>query len=112
MVTKQSLQAVQRDEVFRAVADPTRRAILDRLRQGPANVNSIAAAFDQTRPGISKHLRVLRECHLVRETRAGRERVYELSPEPIEQISHWAAQYQAFWKDSLDALKTYLESEP
>lgn len=111
MVTKASLSAVQRDDVFRAVADPTRRAILDRLRDGPANVNSIAAAFDQTRPGISKHLRVLRECHLVRETRAGRERVYELLPEPITQIADWAAQYQAFWKASLGGLKSYLENE-
>jgi DNA-binding transcriptional ArsR family regulator len=97
------------DDVFRAVADPTRRAILDRLRDGPANVNTIAAAFEQTRPGISKHLRVLRECHLVREHRVGRERVYELIPEPILEVSNWAAQYQAFWKDSLGALKAFLE---
>ena len=61
-------------DIFRAIADPTRRAILDRLRAGPAPVNDLAADFEQTRPAISKHLRVLREAALVTEQKVGRER--------------------------------------
>jgi DNA-binding transcriptional ArsR family regulator len=104
-------QRKEQDEIFRAVADPTRRAILDRLRDGPANVNTIAAEFDQTRPGVSKHLRVLRECNLVRETRAGRERVYELLPGPIWEVSNWADQYRKFWFERLARLKKHLEDD-
>ena len=67
-------------DVFRAIADPTRRAMLDRLRAGPAPVNALASDFRQSRPAISKHLRVLREARLVTEQRSGRQRVYELQP--------------------------------
>jgi DNA-binding transcriptional ArsR family regulator len=103
--------SVLRDDVFRAVSDPTRRAILDRLRAGPASVNTIAAGFDQTRPGISKHLRILRECDLVREQRVGRERVYELHPAPLMEVAKWAEPYRGFWQDSLGNLKRLLERE-
>lgn len=73
-----------RPDVFRAIADPTRRAILDRLRAGPTPVNALAAEFDQSRPAISKHLRVLREARLVTEERSGRERLYELQPAALQ----------------------------
>ena len=96
-------------DVYRAIADPTRRAILDRLRAGPAPVNALAADFRQTRPAISKHLRVLREAHLVTEERSGRERVYELRSRPLQQVAGWVEGYRAFWLGSLDNLKRYLE---
>jgi DNA-binding transcriptional ArsR family regulator len=69
-------------DVFHAVADPTRRAILDRLRTGGVAVAELAAGFDMTRPAVSKHLRVLREARLVREDRDGRQRIYRLAPGP------------------------------
>src|SRR5262245_51573351 len=98
-------------DVFRAIADPTRRAILDRLRAGRAPVNALAADFSQTRPAISKHLRVLRQARLVREQRVGRERLYELDSMPLQQVVGWVEGYRAFWLTSLNRLKRHLESE-
>jgi DNA-binding transcriptional ArsR family regulator len=99
-------------DVFRAIADPTRRAILDRLRAGPAPVNALAADFAQSRPAISKHLRVLKESALVSEQRVGRERVYELRPMPLQAAIGWLEGYRSFWQRSLDNLKRILEEEP
>jgi DNA-binding transcriptional ArsR family regulator len=96
-------------DVFRAIADPTRRAILDRLRAGPAPVNDLAADFEQSRPAISKHLRVLREARLVTEQRSGRERVYQLNPAPLRAVVGWVEGYRSFWQHNLGALKSYLE---
>jgi DNA-binding transcriptional ArsR family regulator len=96
-------------DVFRAIADPTRRAILDRLRAGPAPVNALAADFDLSRPAVSKHLRVLREARLVSEQRAGRERLYALEPLPLQRVAGWVEGYRSFWQRNLDHLKRYLE---
>src|SRR6476661_9026586 len=98
-------------DVFRAIADPTRRAMLDRLRAGPAPVNALAGDFRQTRPAISKHLRVLREARLVTEQRSGRQRVYELQPQQLQQVAGWIEGYRAFWLMNLRNLKRYLEQE-
>jgi len=103
--------APERYDVFRAIADPTRRAILDRLRAGPTPVNALAADFQQTRPAISKHLKVLRDAALVSEQRIGRERVYQLHPRPLQRVAGWVEGYRAFWLDSLNNLKLYLERE-
>ena len=97
-------------DVFRAISDPTRRALLDRLRGGPTPVNVLAAEFSQSRPAISKHLRVLRQARLVNETRAGRERLYELEPAPLQKVVAWIEGYRAFWQTSLTNLKQHLES--
>jgi DNA-binding transcriptional ArsR family regulator len=102
-------RARAQSDVFRAVADPTRRAILDRLRAGPAPVNALAEDFRQTRPAISKHLRVLRGARLVSETRQGRERVYRLEPAPLRQVAGWIEGYRAFWQMNLTNLKRFLE---
>jgi DNA-binding transcriptional ArsR family regulator len=96
-------------DVFRAIADPTRRSILDRLRAGPAPVNDLAAEFEQSRPAISKHLRVLREARLVSEQRCGRERLYQLQPVPLQTVVGWVEGYRSFWQQNLDGLKRYLE---
>src|SRR5688572_22842400 len=84
-------QDAELEPVFRALADPTRRAILARLAAGPLPVHHVAAAFAATRPAISRHLRVLREAGLVRERRRGRERVYELEPGPVGTVRQWLA---------------------
>jgi DNA-binding transcriptional ArsR family regulator len=99
------------DAVFRAIADPTRRAILDVLRTTPSHVNALAARFDQTRPGISKHLRVLREAGIVTETKTGRERLYRLKPSRLEPVDRWILTYRGFWQTQLDALKLYMETK-
>lgn len=102
-------RAAASQDVFRAIADPTRRAILDRLRAGPANAGALAADFEQSRPAISKHLKVLRESRLVREARVGRERVYTLDPVPLQSVAGWVEGYRGFWQSSLTRLKRYLE---
>ncbi|TIP32049.1 MAG: winged helix-turn-helix transcriptional regulator [Mesorhizobium sp.] len=104
-------QAEHDRSVFRAIADPTRRAILDRLRQGPAPVNELASAFSQSRPAISKHLRILRELNVVSEQRQGRERVYRLEPAELKDVADWILPYRGFWQHSLGNLKSYLENE-
>ena len=103
-------RALAHADVFRAIADPTRRAILDRLRAGPAPVNALAAEFAQSRPAISKHLGVLRRARLVSEHRAGRERLYELEPVPLQQVAGWIEGYRSFWQISLTNLKRHLEN--
>jgi DNA-binding transcriptional ArsR family regulator len=97
------------NDVFRAIADPTRRAILDRLRAGPANAGALAADFRSSRPAVSKHLRVLREARLVVNTRVGRERVYTVDPLPLQSVAGWLEGYRAFWQSSLARLKRNLE---
>lgn len=104
-------RALAHSDVFRAIADPTRRAILDRLRAGPAAVNVLAEDFDQTRPAISKHLRVLRDASLVVERRSGRERLYQLEPQRLQPVASWIEGYRGFWLDSLNNLKRFLEAE-
>jgi DNA-binding transcriptional ArsR family regulator len=96
-------------DVFRVIADPTRRAILDRLRAGPAPVNELAADFATSRPAISKHLRVLKQSRLVTEERVGRERLYALRPAPLQKAAAWLEGYRAFWQRNLEGLKHYLE---
>lgn len=104
-------RALAHADVFRAVADPTRRAILDRLRGGPAPATALAADFQRSRPAISKHLRVLRQAHLVSETRAGREHIYRLEPAPLQQVAGWIEGYRLFWLRNLTQLKSYLERQ-
>jgi DNA-binding transcriptional ArsR family regulator len=97
--------------VFDAIADPTRRALLDLLRGGARQAGEIASAFPVSRPAISKHLRRLRRAQLVHEHREGRNRVYRLNPEPLRAIDSWLDHYRAFWTMNLTSLKTFVESE-
>jgi DNA-binding transcriptional ArsR family regulator len=99
------------EAAFQALADPTRRAVLDLLRRGSQPAGAIASAFPVSRPAISKHLRLLRQAHLVREHREGRNRVYQLNPEPLRMVDSWLEQYRSFWSFSLTNLKNFVESE-
>jgi DNA-binding transcriptional ArsR family regulator len=96
---------------FQALADPTRRAVLDLLRRGGQPAGQIAGAFPVSRPAISKHLRLLRRAHLVREERQGRHRVYHLNPEPLRAVDSWLDQYRTFWNLNLTNLKNFAKSE-
>jgi DNA-binding transcriptional ArsR family regulator len=94
------------------VADPTRRAILDRLRSGEVPVTELASGFAMSRPAVSKHLRVLREARLVRERRGGadgRQRLYSITPAPLGEIASWVQGYADFWPANLESLKRHLE---
>src|ERR1700679_1478589 len=99
------------ETTFQALADPTRRAVLDLLRRGSRPAGEIAGAFSISRPAISKHLRLLRRAHLVREHREGRHRVYRLNPEPLRAVDTWLDQYRNFWKMNLGNLKSFVEAE-
>src|ERR1700677_2539344 len=99
------------ETTFQALADPTRRAVLDLLRRGSQPAGEIAGAFSISRPAISKHLRLLRRAHLVREHREGRHRVYRLNPEPLRAVDTWLDQYRNFWKMNLSNLRTFVETE-
>src|ERR1700733_10284004 len=99
------------EATFQALADPTRRAVLDMLRRGSQPAGNIAGAFPVSRPAISKHLRLLRRAHLVREHREGRNRVYQLNPEPLRAVDSWIEQYRVFWTANLNSLKAFVESE-
>jgi DNA-binding transcriptional ArsR family regulator len=96
---------------FHALADPTRRAVLDLLRSGSQPAGEIARAFPVSRPAISKHLRLLRRAHLVQERREGRHRLYQLNPEPLKAVDLWLEQYRVFWQSSLTNLKAFVETE-
>src|SRR3954469_23765424 len=100
-----------REATFQALADPTRRAVLDLLRKGSQPAGQIARAFPVSRPAISKHLRLLRHAHLVQERREGRNRLYQLNPEPLKAVDTWLQQYRVFWESSLTNLKTFVEAE-
>ena len=99
------------EAVFVVLADPTRRSVLDLLRQGSLPAGRIAQAFPVSRPAISKHLRLLRRAHLVREQRAGRHRYYQLNPEPLKAVDAWLQQYRSFWRGNLAGLKEFVESD-
>ena len=96
---------------FQALADPTRRAVLDLLRQGSQPAGRIAQSFPVSRPAISKHLRLLRRAHLVEERRQGRHRFYHLNPQPLRTVDEWLESYRAFWSAKLASLKAFVEAE-
>src|SRR5207253_6291690 len=100
-----------RDSAFNALADPTRRAVLDLLRAGTRPAGEIARAFPVSRPAISKHLKILRRAHLVEERREGRHRMYRLNPEPLKAVDSWLEHYRSFWSASLTNLKSFVETE-
>jgi DNA-binding transcriptional ArsR family regulator len=96
------------DRVFRALADPSRRAIFERLTEGEAAVRDLTPRFNISQPAVSQHLAVLREAGLVTERRDGRLVYYRVEPKGLRPLVDWIAQYQAFWVDRVDALRTLL----
>jgi DNA-binding transcriptional ArsR family regulator len=100
-----------REAAFSALADPTRRAVLDLLRAGTRPAGEIARAFPVSRPAISKHLKILRRAHLVEERREGRHRLYQLNPEPLKAVDTWLEEYRSFWSANLSSLKSFVEAE-
>jgi DNA-binding transcriptional ArsR family regulator len=92
--------------VLRALADESRRTMLDALTAGPATAGDLAAMLPIARPGVSRHLRVLREAGLVEFRQEAQRRVYSLRLEPLAEIDEWLGRYRALWEQRLDALHT------
>jgi DNA-binding transcriptional ArsR family regulator len=97
--------------VFDALADPTRRRVLELLADGERTAGEIASVFPVSRPAVSRHLRVLREAGLVHARRDAQRRVYELDPAPLAELESWLATYRGFWSERLDRLEKHLETK-
>jgi DNA-binding transcriptional ArsR family regulator len=106
-----SYQSPILDDIFRALSDPTRRAILARLRERPRIVVELARGFPVSRPAISQHLGVLRDAGLVRERKVGRERYYRLKPARLALANRWLEDYSRFWTRNLEGLKRFVEAD-
>jgi DNA-binding transcriptional ArsR family regulator len=94
------------DAVLQALADGSRRTMLEILRDHPATVSELAEALPIARPGVSRHLRVLREAGLVDVRQDAQRRIYSLKPEPLQDVDDWLGEYRALWQNRLDALHT------
>jgi DNA-binding transcriptional ArsR family regulator len=95
--------------MFEALAEPHRRHILDLLRKRERTVGDLVAALGLSQPGVSKHLRVLRDAGLVAVRADGQRRLYRLRAQPLREIDAWLEPYRAAWRDRLDALETHLD---
>lgn len=98
------------DTLFQGLADPTRRAVLERLSAGPAAVKELAAPFAMALPSFTQHLSVLEKGGLVRSRKLGRVRTYELNPARMGEAMHWLERQRAIWERRLDQLGTYLQT--
>jgi DNA-binding transcriptional ArsR family regulator len=99
------------ESVFLAIADPTRRAILDQLARGPTRVTDVAAPFAMSLNAVSKHVKVLERAGLVRRARQGREHVLSLDAAPLEEVVRYCSQLTRYWNDRLDRLEAFFAKE-
>jgi DNA-binding transcriptional ArsR family regulator len=99
------------DRAFAALADPTRRAIVERLARSPTRVTDVAEPFRMSLNAVSKHVKVLERAGLVRRLRRGREHVLVLEPAPLRGVARWAERWERFWNGRLDRLEEFLEAE-
>jgi len=103
-------QTPRADGLFKALADPSRREILRLLATGDLPLRRIEERFRMSRPAVIKHIRILKECRLVRVRKAGRETIHRLDPRPLRLLHYWTSQLDAFWDDRLQKLKDQVES--
>ena len=97
-----------RRDVFQAIADPTRRQIINLIAQQSMNLNAIADNFEITRPAISNHIRILHECGIISISQVGRERYCKIQPENLREVSDWISQFRQLWEMKLDSFEEYL----
>jgi DNA-binding transcriptional ArsR family regulator len=102
---------MMRRDVFQAIADPTRRAIINMIANQPLNLNTVAEQFDVSRPALSKHIKILTQCGLITIKQQGRERFCEAKLQQLDEVSQWIEQYRVFWTKKLDALESFLARE-
>ena len=105
------VESARLDDIFRALADPTRRAILRDVSAGEKTVNEVARPYRLTLAAVSKHLKVLEAAELIARERRGSFHLVRLKPDTLQQAEEWLAYYKQFWSTRLDALSTYLEGE-
>ncbi|HET6762676.1 MAG TPA: metalloregulator ArsR/SmtB family transcription factor [Longimicrobiaceae bacterium] len=105
------LAKTELDQTLAALADPTRRAILDRLARAPQRVTELAAPFAISLNSVSKHIRILERAGLVRRRKRGREHILSLNPAPLDEAAEWIARKRDFWTGRLDALEAALRAE-
>ena len=98
-----------RRDVFQAIADPTRREIINLIAHQSLNLNAVAENFNTSRPAISKHIKILTECGLIVINQQGRERYCEARLDKLNEVAGWIEQYRQFWETKFDALEIYLE---
>ncbi|HLO43311.1 MAG TPA: metalloregulator ArsR/SmtB family transcription factor [Leadbetterella sp.] len=98
-----------RRDVFQAIADPTRRAILLLLASQSMSAGAIAANFDTARPTVSKHLQILTECELLKQEQNGREVIYQLNPSKVKEVADWAEQFRQLWDDRFNKLEDIMK---
>jgi DNA-binding transcriptional ArsR family regulator len=98
------------DRVFRALSDPTRRHVISRLTQSPASVTELAAPFGMALPSFVQHLRVLESCGVVRSSKVGRVRTYQLVPKRLQVAEHWLAAQRDVWERRMDRFERYVHS--
>ncbi len=101
-------QIYQLDRIFYALADPTRRAVLERLGEGSAAVSELALPFDMALSSFTQHLSILEGCGLVRSEKVGRVRTYQLESEPLQAAEHWMQEQRNAWEGRLNQLDSYL----
>lgn len=101
----------QQDDIFSALGNPVRRALLEHLIEGPMTAGALAAKFSLSRPAVSEHLAVLRKAGLVSERQSGRERHYSLDVTPMRTVSTWLLPFETYWRDRLATLATMIEAE-
>lgn len=101
-----------RRDVFQAIADPTRREIINLLAAECLTLNSIANNFHISRPAVSKHIKILTECGLVVIKPSGRERYCEVQMKPLQEVNFWVQQYKRFWTEKFDNLENFLATSP
>lgn len=102
---------MDKDLLFELIAEPHRRAILDRLRRKSHTVGELVEITSLSQPGVSKHLRIMREAGLVSVRRDGRSQLYSLNPAPLRELDDWLQPYRRFWSTKLDALEQRLEAD-
>ena len=100
---------IQRRDVFQAIADPTRRQIINMVADKPMNVNAIADGFDVSRQAISLHIKILIECELLKIKKQGRERYCEAQLDQLNEVAVWVDQYRQHFEQKIDRLETYLD---
>jgi DNA-binding transcriptional ArsR family regulator len=97
-----------KQDIFQAIADPTRRAILTLLAVQALTPNAMAEKFDMSRQAVSKHIKVLQECELVRPRQSGREIYYHFNPQKMQELDHWLAQFRKMWETQFNQLDNVL----
>ena len=101
----------QKYDIFQAIADPTRRELLELLAEGQLSIASLSSHFTMSRTAVTKHLGILESAGLVSSQKAGREKLYRLEAKPLQTLKHWLEFYEQFWDDKLEKLKFIVEED-